>query len=79
MIQATNNVISEVKNADEIKPHPCDSCVQDQTSIGLKHQHVWMSFEEMKRTWNLGLDDDSGGREDGTYSWCSRFTSVTII
>lgn len=39
MIQATNKVISEVKNADEIKPHPCDSCVQDQTPIGLKHQH----------------------------------------
>lgn len=39
MIQATNNVISEVKTADAIKPHPCDSCVQHQTSIGLKHQH----------------------------------------
>ncbi len=49
MIQATNNVISEVKNADEIKPHPCDSCVQDQTSIGLKHQHgmnvLWRNGE----------------------------------
>lgn len=39
MIQATNNVISEVKTADAIKPHPCDSGVQHQTSIGLKHQH----------------------------------------
>lgn len=27
------------KTADAIKPHPCDSCVQHQTSIGLKHQH----------------------------------------